>query len=171
MTSYTIQHLTEAREAEHVSRFMLSADSFDDQRFTPGEVEQLTHHPLASVDMDHYDFVYARTVDGHLIGVISYMENEQKTKGYLLEYLAVHRDYRKMGIASALIDHMFEDVRNRKGRYIIAYTCDLPAYRSVQRLFLENGFRKIGMYADYYFPGEGRLSYYKSLGPVTAREV
>ncbi len=50
-----------------------------------------------------------------------------------------------------------------QGRYILTYTCDLPEYQPIQKMFRANGFELIGTYPNYYYEGEARLAFYKPL--------
>lgn len=160
---YTIRLMTTEEEASSIRDFFLSRDSFDDQHYTPGEIEHFQYNPFVSLREPNYNFWYAVNEQNELIGACSVFENEQKTSGYNLDYIAVHKDYRKHGIASRLFDEMLDFVRLNGGRYVLAYTCDLPEYHSVQKLFIKRGFVGVGHVPDYYYIGEGRLTFLKRM--------
>lgn len=160
---WTVQRLDHDGDAARISDFLLSPDGFDDRRFTPGELEHLSNHPTDSLSRADYEYLFVSDSEGRVLGVVSFFENEQRSGGYNMDYLVVRKQARKLGIASLLIERMMELVRERGGRYIVTYTCDIEAYLPVKQLFTTHGFRLIGVYPDYYFQGEARLSYYRAL--------
>lgn len=160
--SYRIRKVSTAEEAEKIVEFFFSPDSFDDTRHTPGELEHFRSLPFRALQGNTiYWFVTDNR--GQVIGVNSVAENEQKTGGYDWDYIVVHRAYRRSGIASALIEEMMMDMKRLQARYLITYTCSLPEYDAIRRLFERYGFRKIGELPDYYFDGEDRLIYYRKI--------
>jgi ribosomal protein S18 acetylase RimI-like enzyme len=150
-------------DARRVSDFFLSEHSFDDQRHTPGELVHFSQWPLESLNIPNHRHWYVENEAGAIIGVISVRENEHQTGGYLWDYMVVHSNYRRMGIASRLFETMLEFVKAQGGRFVLTYTCDLPQYGSVQRMFRQLGFDQIGSYPDYYYEGEARLAFWKKM--------
>ncbi len=158
-----IQPLCTEEAANRIVGFFFSEYAFDDRRHTPGEVEHFKKHPFTSLIEHGAYYYYIENQQREIIAVIGFSENEQKTGGYTLDYLAVHKNHRMMGLASRLMDHMFTFLKSTKGRYIHTYTCDLEEYQSAIHLFLNNGFQQVDYCPDYYFEGEGRYIYYKKL--------
>ncbi|WP_158606570.1 GNAT family N-acetyltransferase [Paenibacillus ginsengarvi] len=150
-------------EARRISAFFLSEWSFDDARHTPGELDHFRHAPLASLQQRHHMYWYVENGAGDIVGVTSCKENEHQTDGYLWDYLVVHREYRRYGVARQLYSALEQYVISIGGRYLLTYTCDLPEYVPIQNMFVRNGFRQIGRYPDFYYDGEDRLAYYKKL--------
>ncbi len=159
---YRIERLTTWNEAEKVVAFLLSDVSFDDTRYTPGELALFRQLPYRALEGEIW-FWYAVNEQQEIIAINCIMENEQRTGGYSWDYMAVHREYRKLGVAAALMDNMFRTLRELAARYLLTYTCDLPAYRRIRELFVQNGFELIGRCPDYYYEGEDRLIYYLKL--------
>jgi ribosomal protein S18 acetylase RimI-like enzyme len=154
-------------EARRISAFFLSEWSFDDQRHTPGELEHFRNGPFQSLEQKHHMYWYIENEDGEIIALTSCKENEHRTEGYLWDYLVVHRQYRRLGLAKYLYDALENYIRSIGGRYILTYTCDLPEYIPIQRMFRERGFELIGRYPHYYYDGEDRLAFYKKLEQET----
>ena len=98
-----------------------------------------------------------------IIGVISVRENEQKSGGYCIDYIAVHKEYRKRGISAQLMDTVIEYVKSVNGRYIHANTCNTELYKGVMGLYNKKGFKLVGQLPDYYFEGENMVTYYKKI--------
>jgi GNAT superfamily N-acetyltransferase len=159
---FRIERLTALDEAERIVAFLLSDVSFDDTRYTPGELAQFRELPFRALEGEIW-FWYAVNEHNDIIAINCIMENEQKTGGYSWDYMAVHHDYRKLGVASALMDDMFRTLKLLQARYLVTYTCDLPAYKRIRELFVQNGFELIGRCPDYYYEGEDRLIYYLKL--------
>ncbi|MCR2802454.1 GNAT family N-acetyltransferase [Paenibacillus soyae] len=159
---YQIERLTERRDAEEVSAFMMSDQSFDDTRYTPGELRHFRELPFRAADGE-FIFWYARNEEGKVIGINVMGENEQQTGGYRWEYLVVHRDYRKLGVAAGFLEEMYRYLAEVKARYIEGCSCDLPEYKTIQGMFERQGFTLIGRIPDYYYEGEDRLIYYRKL--------
>ncbi|MEK3881844.1 GNAT family N-acetyltransferase [Paenibacillus sp. PL2-23] len=162
VTQFQIQRLSTRQEAEEVSAFMLSDRSFDDTRYTPGELKHFRELPVRALAGDCIIW-YARNDEHAIIGINVIAENEQQTGGYNWDYLVVHQDYRKVGVAAGFLDQMYRYLADVRARYIVTYTCDLPEYATIQRMFLRNGFTLIGRCPDYYYEGEDRLIYYRKL--------
>jgi len=155
-------------EALNVSAFFLSDWSFDDRKHTPGELEHFRNAPLASLGQKHHIYWYAVNEAGEIVGVTSCKENEHRTEGYLWDYMVVHRNYRRSGVADRLYAALEAYIVSIGGRYLLTYTCDLPEYIPIQTMFRKRGFEPIGRYPNYYYDGEDRLAYYKKLAASAA---
>jgi len=160
--TYRIKRLSTAEEAARIVAFFFSPDSFDDTRHTPGEEEHFKTLPYRAMRGESV-FWYVTDEAGEVIGVNSIAENEQRTGGYSWDYIVVHRSHRGGGIAAALIENMMAYLQQIRARYVVTYTCDLPPYETIQRLFVKYGFRLAGRLPDYYYDGEDRLIYARSL--------
>lgn len=154
-----IEPLNSRSMAERISAFLLSPDAFDDMNHTPGELLHFSGHPLESLQLAHHHYWYMLADDGGLAAVSSAYENEQRTGGYVLDYLAVHRLHRNKGIASRMMEHFLAFAREAGGRYVLTSTCDLPSYDGIRQMFAKYGYEQIGYCPDYYFAGEGRMTY------------
>ena len=160
--SYRVCKVTTPEEAGRIVEFFFSPDSFDDTRHTPGEMEHFRALPYRALKGETV-FWYVTDDQGDIIGVNSMAENEQRTGGYSWDYVVVHKAHRHSGIASALIEEMLQTLKRMQARYVVTYTCSLPAYKAIRRLFERYGFRRIGQLPNYYFEGEDRLIYYRQI--------
>ncbi|WP_168735936.1 GNAT family N-acetyltransferase [Cohnella fermenti] len=160
-----IKKVNSGTEAGRVSDFLLGEHCFDDQRFTPGETEQLRWLPMRSLQESHVNCWYTEE-HGDVVSAIIFVENEHRSGGYRFEYFGVHRDYRHRKLGWQLIEAMFDYCRSQNGRYIETFTCDLPEYASARKMFERNGFVFLCHMPDYYYPGEGKLLYVKNLLPA-----
>lgn len=157
-----IKPVTSGTEAGKVSDFLLGKYCFDDQRFTPGELEQLRWLPMQSMQSKSIH-CYFQELDDQVISAIIFIENEHLSGGYRLDYFGVHRDHRKKKLGLQLMQFMLKCCKDQNGRYIESFTCDLPEYEQARRMFLNSGFQIMCHLPHYYYPGEGKLLYMKML--------
>ncbi|WP_274650214.1 GNAT family N-acetyltransferase [Paenibacillus humicola] len=161
-TFYRVEPLLTETDARAITDFFLSGDSFDDMNHTPGELSDFRLNPMRALS-GRYVYRMVKNEAGDMIGVISFMENEQRTGGYYWDYIVVHKAYRGRGVGSLLIGEMLAELRSLGARYVVTYTCDLPVYAAIRALFERSGFSAVGRCPDYYFDGEDRLIYYLKL--------
>lgn len=159
---YAIEQVQTDAEAERIVDFLLSDQSFDDTRYTPGELLHFRQLPFRALKKELL-FWFVADESGRIAGINCVAENEQKTGGYSWDYIVVHREHRKTGIASAMIEEMLVHLSLMGARYLVTYTCDLPEYAPIRRLFEQHGFMLVGRCPDYYYAGEDRLIYYRKL--------
>ncbi|GBG08976.1 hypothetical protein B1748_05400 [Paenibacillus sp. MY03] len=157
--SSRIERVGDKQTADDISSFLLSDSSFDDTNYTPGELKHFRELPYRALLGDSI-FWYARSEDGSIAGINCMAPNEQGTGGYNWDYLVVHRDYRRSGLAASFIEEMFRYLREQNARYLLAYTCDLPQYDAIKLMFAKLNFNLIGRCPDYYYEGEDRLVYH-----------
>ncbi|UJF34103.1 GNAT family N-acetyltransferase [Paenibacillus hexagrammi] len=158
-----VKELQTEQDAQRITEFYLSTMSFDDQNHTPGELRHFRNAPRESLKQPNHKHWFVENEAGEIIAVTSCKENEHQSGGFLWDYLAVHREYRRHGLAKILFQRLEDFVRSVDGRYLLTYTCDLPEYQPIQRMFQANGFVLIGTYPDYYYDGEARLAFHKRL--------
>lgn len=158
-----VRLMTTEEEARRISDFFLSEWSFDDRRHTPGELDHFRNGPLDSLKAEHHRYWFVENDTDDIIAVTSCKENEHRTGGYLWDYMVVHRQYRRLGLANRLYETLERYVRSIGARYLLTYTCDLPEYVPIRRMFQRRGFVQIGRYPDYYYDGEDRIAYCKKL--------
>jgi GNAT superfamily N-acetyltransferase len=160
--TYVIQRLVTEEQAGRIVDFIFSPYSFDDTRYTPGEEEQLRSLPYRGLKGDVMVW-YVTNEANEIIAMSCITENDQKSGGYSWDYIVVHRQYRKWGIATSLLEGMIDYLSQLSARYLLTYTCSLPEYQSIRRLFERHDFHLIGCCPDYYYEGEDRLIYYRKL--------
>ncbi|WP_053374627.1 GNAT family N-acetyltransferase [Paenibacillus sp. FJAT-27812] len=159
---YRIERISTTEEAGRIVDFLLSDHSFDDTRYTPGELVHFRELPYRALKEEVF-FWYAEDELGNIIGINCIAENEQKTGGFSWDYLVVHHQYRKVGLAAMLIEQMYAFLKTMNARYLVTYTCDLPEYDRIRQLFERSGFTLVGRCPDYYYEGEDRLIYHRKL--------
>jgi ribosomal protein S18 acetylase RimI-like enzyme len=161
--AYRVNILDNIKDARRITDFFLSENSFDDRNFTNGELIQFKNLPLQSLKDENLLFWFAENNMKEIIGVINIRENEQRTGGYFIDYIAVHKLYRNSGIAHELMSVIINYAQLQNGRYIHANTCDISMYKGARAMFERWGFEQVGHLPDYYFEGEGMIIYYKKI--------
>lgn len=163
MIEYKMQELTREEDAKKVTEFLLSDNAFNDDILTPGEIEEILINPKKSLNSDDIQYWFAKNKEGEVIAVDSVKENGQKTRGYIGDYCAVHKEYRRYGIALEMHKTMINFLKSKNARFIIIETCATEIYNPMRRLLEKIGFVFIGNYPDYYVEGEGLMTYYKKI--------
>jgi len=162
---YAIKPLENKEDALRIIDFFFSKDAFQ-HIWAPGEKDLVRQAVLSSLeDGDHHQYWFV--VDkGIIIGAIGVNENKYKSGGYEMadDYLAVHKDFRKQGLGTLLLQTLEKFVQQNNGRYICIETCDIPYYLPARCFYETNGYKKVGEIPDYYNIGEGRIDYFKKLG-------
>ena len=156
-----VKELTDEEAARRIGEFMTSENAFE-QTWAPNEKASVMAAPAKSLSNPNHQYWYVEQ-DGNVIAAIGVCENKYGSKGFEMDsdYLAVHKDHRRKGIATALLEYMERFVEKKQGRYVHILTCDIDSYDPA-RIFWENrGYDKVAVIPNYYVNGEGRVDYYK----------
>lgn len=160
---YTIKILKDISTAKRIGEFLTSSDAFD-QTWAPEEKTLVMQAPIDSIDSSNHRYWYIED-EGKIIAAMGVRENKYGSGGYAMDddYLAVHKDYRKNGLANILLQEVEKFVEENKGRYIHVLTCDIQSFAPARAFYERNGYTKVATIPDYYVDGEGRIDYFKKL--------
>lgn len=160
---YEVKTVTDKDTAIKVGKFLTSEFAFE-QTWAPNEKKIVEQAPIDSLDSNNHRYWYIET-DGIVIAAMGVRENKYGSGGYEMDsdYVAVHKNYRKLGLASKLLEKMESFVKTRGGRYIHVLTCDIPSYEAARKFYEKNGYKKVSEIPDYYVEGEGRIDYFKKI--------
>ena len=130
-----IKRLTSVDKARKIVSFLLSDNAFQ-QTWAPGEAKIVKNSVLNSLKGKNHVYWYIED-KGKIIGVLGIRENTLKSGGYVMidDYMAVHKDFRRQGLGTKLIDEAEKYVRNKKGRYILVETCDIDSYKPARAFY------------------------------------
>ena len=158
-----IKKLEDKETAQRVGAFLTSSNAFD-QTWAPNEKAMVEAAPLDSLGKTNHQYWYVED-NGEIVGAIGVRENKYGSGGYEMDsdYVAVHKAYRKHGLASRLLAVMEEYVRAHQGRYIHVLSCDIESYAPARAFYTKNGYTKVSELPNYYVEGEGRIDYFKEL--------
>jgi ribosomal protein S18 acetylase RimI-like enzyme len=158
-----IQELTDNNTAERIGAFLTGPNAFE-QTWAPSEKELVEKAAIDSVGKKNHQYWFVED-DGKIIAAIGVRENKYGSGGYEMDsdYVAVHKEYRKQGLASILLKTLEDYVKKKGGRYIHVLSCDIDSYAAARAFYVKNGYRKVGEIPNYYVEGEGRVDYFKEL--------
>ena len=162
---FEIHLLTDAATARLVGAFLADPETFD-HVWAPEERAIASRGPQDSVEKENHQYWYAK--DGDLIiAAAGLRENKYGSGGYEMDqdYFAVHRAYRRHGLAHRLLEHAERWVAIRGGRYIHVLSGDTDVYAPARAFYLNHGYRQVAHIPDYYLAGEGRTDFFKQIGP------
>ncbi len=80
-----------------------------------------------------------------------------------LYWIAVSPEGRGLGVASRLDSAVEAAVRGRGARWLLAETSSTPPYAPARAFYLGRGYQLVGRVADFYRPGDDRLTFGKRL--------
>jgi ribosomal protein S18 acetylase RimI-like enzyme len=160
---FEVKTLKDKETAKRIGEFLTSENAFE-QTWAPNEKAMVMKAPLDSLKNDNHRYWYVEN-DNEIIGAIGVRENKYGSGGYEMDsdYVAIHKEYRRQGLASKLLEAMETFVKENKGRYIHVLTCDIESYKPALRFYESNGYEKVAEMPNYYVIGEGRIDYLKEL--------
>lgn len=150
-------------EAKKVGEFITSKDTFE-HTWTPNEKEMAKQAPIDSLDNPNHCYWFANDGD-RVVGAGGVRENKFNSDGYEMDadYFAVHRVYRRQGIAKKLLQKIEQYVKEKQGRYIHIVSCDIDFYQPARTFYQKAGYQQVAKIPDYYVEGEGRVDFFKKL--------
>ncbi len=95
------------------------------------------------------------------VGYICYGPTPMTQGTFDLYWILVDPNFQEQGIGSKLLDFLEEVVREKRGRMILADTSTMPQYEKTKNFYLHNGFQEVASVADYYHPGNDRITFCK----------
>lgn len=160
---FKIQILEDVDTAKRIGEFLTSENAFN-QTWAPNEKHMVMQAVIDSLTNENHRYWYIEHV-GKIIGAIGVRENKYGSNGYEMDadYIAVHKDFRRQGLATMLLNEMENFVQEKKGRYIHVLTCDIESYKPALKFYEKHGYVKVAEIPNYYVPGEGRIDYFKEL--------
>ncbi len=158
---FQIKLLKDKPTAVKIGNFLTGPHTFE-QQWAPNEKALVKKAVLDSLKAQHHQYWYVED-QGKIIAAIGVRENKYGSGGYEMDsdYIAVHKDHRRQGIANQLLNAVEQYVINNQGRYLHILTCDIESYKPANQFYLTNGYVKVGEIPDYYVKGEGRIDYIK----------
>ncbi len=158
-----IKELHDPETAQRIGEFLTGPNAFD-QTWAPNEKAIVEKAPQDSLGKENHQYWYIED-NGEIIGAIGVRENKYGSGGYEMDsdYVAVHKNYRKEGLASQLLHTLEEYVKAKGGRYIHVLSCDIDSYAPARSFYMKNGYKKVSEMPNYYIEGEGRVDFLKEL--------
>jgi ribosomal protein S18 acetylase RimI-like enzyme len=104
-------------------------------------------------------FLLAGTVDSTVVGYICYGPTPLTTGTWDVYWMAVSQRHQRHGVGRALLTAAESDIENARGRLILIETSSKPGYEKAQRFYARQGYELISRIADFYEPGDDKLTY------------
>lgn len=159
---YEIKICNDKKTAFKIGKFLTGPNAFE-QTWAPNEKAFVEQAPVDSlVGGVNHRYWYVEK-NGEIVGAIGVRENKYGSGGYEMDedYVAVHKLYRRSGIASQLLEAVENYIKEKRGRYLHVLTCDIDSYKPARLFYKKNGYKKVAEIPDYYVKGEGRIDYFK----------
>jgi D-alanine-D-alanine ligase len=102
-------------------------------------------------------------VDTQVAGYICYGPTPITTGTWDVYWMAVSLQTQRHGVGKALLATTEADIKKQKGRLILIETSSKPNYEKAQRFYTKQGYDMISRIADFYEPGDDKLTYLKRL--------
>ena len=169
-------------EAEAVSAFLLQPGLFGTP-LTPGELDEFKTHPAAALGQSDDAYWFARDDAGQVCAVIGVRMNVERTGIFEVSALAIHAARRRQGLGRRLLElalRFVEEsggrglgrrllelalvfVADSNGRGLLFETSSDASYAPMHKLLANLGFKQVGRFPDFYFPGEDTLWYFRAI--------
>ena len=149
-------------EAEEVSAFLLQPGLFGTP-LTPGELEEFKTHPVAALGCADDAYWFVRAEARAVCAVIGVRMNVERTGIFEVSALAIHSPCRGQGLGRRLLELALAFVADSHGRGLLFETSSDPSYAPMHKLLAHLGFKQVGRFPDFYFPGEDTLWYYRAV--------
>lgn len=136
-----------------------------DGTFLDEEVEvavELIDANLSSGDKDY--IVRVADVDGRpACGYICFGRTPMTEATWDLYWIVTHADARGLGLASALINAMEQEIVQSGGGAIRVETSQKDSHDAARRLYARLGYPQVARFRDFYRAGDDLIVYYKQL--------
>lgn len=109
-----------------------------------------------------YFFLFAE-VDEMVVAYSNYGPIMGTESSFDLYWIAAHRDFRGKGIGKLLLEKTHQLIRQMGGKRVIAETSALEKYLPTRNFYESMGYFQAGFIADFYKPGDGKITYVKTL--------
>ena len=124
--------------------------------------EELIDETLGDSHAEDYRFIVAAE-NGRVLGYSCFGQTPAADGVWDLYWIAVDPSARGQGVAHRLQVATEEQIRAAGGRLILAETSSLPNYADARAFYLRQGFQLCDRIADFYRPGDDRLTFGKRL--------
>jgi len=147
-------------------RARLQSMLIDSRAFTSEEIDvAMELIDIALKYQNQKDYIIHCMVDDQdqAIGYICYGPVPMTLGAFDLYWIVVDPNFQGKGIGSKLLDFLEKEVREMKGRMILADTSLFPQYEKTQKFYFKKGFQEVARISDYYWPGNDRITFCKRL--------
>ena len=137
------------QDAADLSAFLLQPGLFGTP-LTPGEQDEFRTHPTAVLGCADDAYWCVRDANGAICAALGVRMNAERTGIFEVSVL------RLLELALAF-------VADSNGRGLLFETSSDASYAPMHKLLADLGFKQVGRFPDFYFPGEDTLWYYRAI--------
>lgn len=156
------QRVATREEAEAISAFLLQPNLFGTP-LTPGEREEFKTHPAAALGCADDGYWFVRDAAGAICAALGVRMNAERTGIFEVSALAIQSGCRGRGLGRCLLELAQAFVADSGGRGLLFETSSDPSYAPMHKLLATLGFKQVGRFPDFYYPGEDTLWYYRAI--------
>jgi GNAT superfamily N-acetyltransferase len=141
--------------------------------FTPDELacaEEQVDIYLDQPQQKDYSLIVVENEKGRVVGYLSCGPTPLTEGVYDLYWMAVAHKEQGRGYGKELVRWLEDKVRAEKGRMLLIETSSQPKYQPTCQFYLNLGYREISRIADFYKPGDDRITYAKYFAMKEANE-
>jgi len=109
-------------------------------------------------------FTLVAEVEGEIEGYICYGPTPLTEGTWDVYWMAVRRREQGRGVGTHLLNAAETDIKQRHGRLILIETSGKLNYERAQRFYAARSYDMISRIADFYEPGDDKLTYLKRVG-------
>ena len=125
---------------------------------------ELVEEQLSKGLQSGYHFLFGE-LTGRIIGYTCFGPVPATMSSYDIYWLAVHIDFRRLGIGKSLIAHTEELIEKQGGQRIYVETSSRDQYRTTRMFHRACGYREEAVLKDFYAPGDDKVIYVKAIRP------
>ena len=136
------------------------------QVFTREEIEvamELIGIVLDDPNQEDYRIDCMADDEDQAVGYVCYGPVPMTQGTFDLYWIVVDPRSQGQGVGSKLLHFLEGVVKERKGRMILIDTSSIPQYEKTQKFYVRRGFQEVARVLDYYYVGNDRITFCKSL--------
>jgi ribosomal protein S18 acetylase RimI-like enzyme len=147
-------------DREHV-RAIVESSGFFSHAEVAIAVELVEEYLTKGVQSGYY-FLFAE-YDNQVVGYTCFGPIPGTMHSYDLYWIAVHNQYRGLGIGKALLGHSERVIAHLGGQRIYIETSSRAQYKPTQAFYAACEYRQEAKLEDFYAPGDGKIIYVKTV--------
>jgi D-alanine-D-alanine ligase len=123
---------------------------------------ELIEEKLSIGSKSTYEFIFAEK-EGALVGYTCYGLIPLTKASYDLYWIAVDPGYQGGGIGRILLTMTENNIRESGGLQLYSETSSREQYTPTRKFYMKCGYKKGADFRDFYYPGDGKIIFYKML--------
>jgi ribosomal protein S18 acetylase RimI-like enzyme len=135
--------------------------------FTPAEADMLLRQTLSAIHAgelgpDHAAVVYEDASEG-VLGWVYFAKNANANQVWDLWWIGVDPSFHARGVGTRLLHFVEQEVARRQGRVLIIETGTGDKLKNSREFYLRRSYLECGTIPHFYGPGEGKVTFARSL--------